>query len=123
MVRLRLEALGQKHTSTMNALTKILKKSNINNLDNMFDLVANLFGLRPQEVADHIQLQDAVEARAILYSYLVNKGYSMTLVARDFGRDHGTVSHSLKQLEVWKSDNPILQTRQEIFLDRMKDYE
>ena len=119
MVRLRLEQRGLRLID----MNKLVKKSNIKNLDAMIELVAELFGLSTKEILSPIQIQDAVEARAVLYVYLHQQGYSRRLICRAFSKDYGTITNGINMLSVYLDSNTILQTRFQKFIKGMQKYD
>jgi chromosomal replication initiation ATPase DnaA len=79
---------------------------------------ADIFGVTGRLIRSESRVQDAVEARAMIYLYLKKQGYSMTLIAKAFSKNYDTVGHAIRQWKYYTISNPTLTTRYKLFADR-----
>ena len=81
-------------------------------MDNIIRVVAEHFGLTPNDLKGKKRSHNIVNARQIaMFISRKNTDYSMTEIGQDFGgRDHTTVMHSIKKIEENLITDPGLET-------------
>ena len=114
MEKLKQELTGLTHTN----MDK--KDIRIPHLHKMIADAAYIFGISTRLLKSPTRLQDAVDARAMLYQYLHNKGYSVNLIAKVFNKNYDTIVYALKKWDDYTFNNPVLKTRYELFVGKQK---
>ena len=91
--------------------------------DNIIKVVADYFGLTPNDLRGRKRSQNKVFGRQIAM-YIVREmtEYSTTEIGRDFGKDHTTVMHSIERIKEKLLTDPTLETTIDSLIRSVKDF-